>query len=151
MNAKKHKVFVGLAVCALALAALGSARHPVERPLKLKATVVWIVSADGSAVCTQEGEATHVGCFTAVGSAIWDLPNLLIESGGGTVTAANGDILNWVIGENNSVIFTGGTGRFSNASGGFSSEPRSVAFEPGPTEGTTKLTIEYTGTGTITY
>jgi hypothetical protein len=153
MMTKKHTIIVAVAVCAVALAALGSTKNPVERPLLVKATAVWLLNlTDGSAVCVQEGEATHLGRFTATGAGVWDLANLLVESGSGIVTAANKDVINWQVGPNNSVIFQGGTGRFSQASGGFSTEliaPPLIV--PGPTPDTVTIIVEYVGTGTITY
>jgi hypothetical protein len=151
MIAKKRTLIAGLAVCAVALATLGNASKPIQRPLTVKATAVWVVSlGDGSATCIQEGEATHLGHFTAMGTGTWDLGNFLVVSGGGTVTAANGDFINWTVGKNNSVILPGGIGRFSLANGGFSTkivgEPLIV---PGPVA--VSVTVQYVGTGTLQY
>jgi hypothetical protein len=58
-------------VCATVLAALGSPKDPVERPLKVRATAVWVVSlVDGRAEAVQEAEATHAGHFRATGWGI---------------------------------------------------------------------------------
>lgn len=153
MNAKKHTIIAAVAVCAVALAAMGSTKNPVERPLQVTATAVWVLNlTDGNAVCAPEGEATHLGRFTAAGAGVWDLENLLVKSGSGAVTAANKDAINWQVGPNNSVIFQGGTGRFNQVSGWFSTElvaPPMIV--PGPTPDTVTITVEYIGTGTITY
>lgn len=143
-----------MAACALGLAALGSAKNPVERPFKIHATATWVVSlADGSAVGEQVGEATHSGRFTdeAVGS--WDLSTFTLISASGVATGANGYQVFWELpGSSFAVEWTGGTGRFENLTGGFNivsqSEPE---VGPGPLPGTITITATYTGAGTSTY
>jgi hypothetical protein len=80
---------------------------------------------------TGSGNATHLGSFTNEGRVIFtpdpDNPNIVHPSGQGSFTAANGDKLTFDI-QNASMDlttglatgdfhFTGGTGRFANASG----------------------------------
>ena len=91
--------------------------QPVAKPFKLKA---------GGQIDTNTltfnfaGTATHLGLFAASGTI--DPSNFQIE---GTMTAADGDTLDWVaqiqpgpLGEFEvTFTFTGGTGRFTRASG----------------------------------
>jgi len=106
------------------------------RPFSLNGTgiAVPILDANGNfigAKPTGSGNATHLGMFTNTGEVSFtpdaSNPTILHPSGGGVFTAANGDKLNFVIvsgaldlttgtgtGE---FDFTGGTGRFANATG----------------------------------
>ena len=63
-----------------------------------------------------------------------------------TIVAANGDTLN-ASGENESVIFTGGTGRFAAASGTLTNTPTVVADLNNPAA----FHVTFTQTGTISY
>jgi len=152
----KRNIVLALAVCALLLCTTVTAKHQVTRPFKIHGDVTVVISlVDGSLVGTETGEATHIGRYSSAGEGSFDL-----GSGSGTetgvLTAANGDELNWVeeitpISQVASRIvrtFTGGTGRFENASGGFSYEitPDVVVDFP-----LVILTFSYMATGTITY
>ena len=107
-----------------------------ERPFSLNGTGIATPILDGNgnvigAEPTGSGNATHLGMFTNTGKVSFtpdaSNPNILHPSGGGVFTAANGDKLNFIIitgaldlttgigtGE---FEFTGGTGRFANATG----------------------------------
>jgi hypothetical protein len=107
-----------------------------ERPFSLTGNGIAIPIIDGNgnivgAEPTGSGNATHLGLFTNTGKVSFTPdatnPTILHPSGGGVFTAANGDKLNFVIvtgaldlttgigtGE---FDFTGGTGRFANATG----------------------------------
>jgi hypothetical protein len=107
-----------------------------ERPFSLNGTgvAIPIVDDNGNVVGanpTGSGNATHLGMFTNTGHVDFTPdaanPTVLHPSGGGVFTAANGDKLTFVIvtgaldlttgigtGE---FAFTGGTGRFANATG----------------------------------
>ena len=107
-----------LAVCALALAALGSAKNPVTRPHKSHGSVAFILYLDDYSWEFQGvAEGTHLGQFTTYTSSA-DID----EYGRmhGIATAANGDQLYWVIPGTSPwfLEFTGGKGRFENATGG---------------------------------
>ena len=53
------------------------------------------------------------------GSGFLDPVSGLFLSGSGVVIAANGDTLNWEVGTiPNTIVYTGGTGRFEGATGG---------------------------------
>ena len=125
MFTKKCKAIATLAVCAVALVALGSGKNPVERPLKVHSVNVWTIdlaSVDPNtgiarATLHAEGVATHTGRLTVDGAGLWDLsstatPVGMYVSAGGDGTAANGDHLTWELpGTAYLLEFTGGSGR----------------------------------------
>ena len=107
-----------------------------ERPFSLHGTGIAIPILDGNgnvvgAAPTGSGNATHLGLFTNTGHVDFTPdatnPTILHPSGGGVFTAANGDKLNFVIVRGaldlttgigtGDFEFTGGTGRFANATG----------------------------------
>jgi len=107
-----------------------------QRPFSLNGTGIAIPILDGNgnvvgAEPTGSGNATHLGMFTNSGRVDFtpdpSNPNLLHPAGGGVFTAANGDKLNFVIISGaldlttgigtGDFAFTGGTGRFANATG----------------------------------
>ena len=107
-----------------------------ERPFSLNGTGIAIPIVDGNgnvvgANPTGSGNATHLGMFTNSGHVDFtpdaSNPNIIHPSGGGVFTAANGDKLNFVIINGaldlttgigtGDFAFTGGTGRFANATG----------------------------------
>jgi len=160
----KLNIVLTLAVCALLLSTAVIAKHPVERPFKIHGnnTIVADFAATdidpvyGPYVCWEAtgcGEATHSGRFELIGEGRLYLAAGFSE-GSGATTGANGDKVNWESFEipgtqQGTVTFTGGTGRFENASGGFSFE-YTVTDEKW--EGSVMtLRYSYTGTGTTTY
>jgi hypothetical protein len=152
MNAKKHTVLVGLAVCALALAALGSAKNPVTRPIKLKAEmVIYVDLTDGSFVSPNWGESSLIGKFINVGVGLMDPSTLTPISSKGTAVAANGDKLFWTGNGPSGMDITGGTGRFENAAGGITWLITVGDIETDPVAMTMTIYCTYTGEGTITY
>jgi hypothetical protein len=100
---------------------------PIARPFKLKAGGAIDVNTFSISFA---GTATHLGQFSASGAV--DPSTLQIQ---GTMTAANGDTLDWVaqfqfgpLGEIDALLtITGGTGRFTGASGSASGL---VALDP---------------------
>ncbi|HEX9940911.1 MAG TPA: hypothetical protein VGG03_02745 [Thermoanaerobaculia bacterium] len=119
---------LNLLVLLLALFPLLASRpaEAVERPFHLSGAGTVI---EGTIQAT--GRATHLGLFTETGTLAFapdpNDPNRVLASGSATFTAANGDELNGVItdasldlttGIGTGVFsFTGGTGRFEDASG----------------------------------
>ncbi len=152
MNAKTHIMFVGIAVCSLALGALGSTKNPVQRPLKMKAEmVIYVDLTDGSFVSPNWGEATHIGKFTNVGVGLMDPLTLQPISAEGTGIAANGDKLFWTANGPSGMDFNGGTGRFENATGGVTWVITMGDVEVDQVAMTMTIYCTYTAEGTITY
>ncbi len=152
MNAKKQKVLVGLAVCALALGALGSPKNPVTRPLKMKAEmVVYVDLNDGSFVSPNWGESTQGGKFTNVGVGWMNPQTLEVFSEEGTAVAANGDKLFWTGNGPSGMDITGGTGRFENATGGMTWVFTIGDIDLDLEAMTMTVYCTYTAEGTITY
>ncbi|HEX7331749.1 MAG TPA: hypothetical protein VF290_09625 [Pyrinomonadaceae bacterium] len=105
----------------------------VERPFALSGSGVATLILDPSgnpigAIPTGSGTATHLGQWTTSGTVAYtpDSNGVLHSSGSATLTAANGDKLNFTIdgildpvaGVDQGVFtFAGGTGRFENATG----------------------------------
>ncbi len=135
--------------------------HQVERSFKTRgeATITLNLST-GAWTKTQSGVATHAGQYTGAGEG-YATPNG--GSGSGTVTVANGDEVFWTV-ELKPLVFnpatgaatiegtitwTGGTGRFENASGSAQIvyQGQMVVAE----NGIATLTMSYTATGTLKY
>ena len=132
----KRSLSIRFLVLTLTLLVGSLAVTATERPFSLNGTGIAIPVVDGNgnvvgANPTGSGNATHLGMFTNTGHVDFtpdaSNPTILHPSGGGVFTAANGDKLNFVIisgaldlttgigtGE---FDFTGGTGRFANATG----------------------------------
>jgi len=132
----KHSLSMKFLVLMVTLLVGSLAVTATERPFSLNGTGVAVPILDGSgnvvgAEPTGSGNATHLGMFTNTGKVAFtpdaSNPNILHPSGGGVYGAANGDKLNFVI-----IVgaldlttgigtgdfeFTGGTGRFANATG----------------------------------
>ena len=144
---------VALAVCFLVRPAVASLDNPVTRPLIVVEGHLTIVvnPATGAYEFADWGWATHTGLFTNSGSGVLNLATGQFLSGTGQVFAANGDTLDWTIGAPNTVVYTGGTGRFQAVTGGFLAVITSeTLLHPNP-DGTVTLAITYDGSGTITY
>lgn len=147
----KRNIVLALALCALLVPMTASAKHQVTRPFKIQGDVTVVISLlDGSFTGTETGEATHIGRYSSEGEGSFDL-NTMNGTEIGVLTAANGDNLSWteaISPGNIDRTFTGGTGRFENASGGFSTAitPDVVVDFP-----FVIVTFRYRATGTITY
>jgi hypothetical protein len=147
------KALAVLALCALALTTFAGDRDSVTRPFKLKGDFVFIVSQDpatlGEAVGISEGKATQVGKFAVNTVGSFDIVTGEFI-GEGVMTTANGDLIYFKMRNLGWVEFTGGTGRFENATGGHTVEPTAPPVQ-GEVEGQWVVTFSYTGEGTITY
>ena len=147
----------GLAFLALALPLLpivATAGPAVTRPLLVVEghLTITVELATGAYEFTDWGWASEVGLFSNTGSGG---PGALVGgeflSGSGTVIAANGDTLDWVVGPTPNVVsYTGGTGRFQGVTGGFLAVITSVT-PLSATATTATLLTTYDGKGTITY
>jgi len=132
----KRSLFMKFLVLTFALLVGSLAVTANERPFSLNGTGIAVPIIDGNgnfvgAEPTGSGNATHLGMFTNTGHVSFtpdaSNPTILHPSGGGVLTAANGDKLNFVIISGaldlttgigtGDFEFTGGTGRFANATG----------------------------------
>ena len=119
-----------LAVCALVLSVVGSAKHPVDRPFKASGIVTHQVSnPDYSGSMEVAGTATHLGKFASKAHWVFDYSTFTLHVWA-DFTAANGDTLQaeflaWEvdpvtgISDSGVATITGGTGRFAHASGSY--------------------------------
>jgi hypothetical protein len=124
MHRTVFRSVMALSVAAL-VAAIGPARAE-SRPHVLKGSGQFVSATD----FVSEGQATHLGNFTEVGSVEFsgtDDPTILHIEGWAIHTAANGDqVYELISGEVNGLTgagtattkFIGGTGRFADATGG---------------------------------
>ena len=132
----KRSLFMKFLVLTFTLLFASLAVTATERPFSLNGTGIAIPILDGNgnvvgAEPTGSGNATHLGRFTNTGHVNFtpdaSNPTILHPTGGGVFTAANGDKLNFVIISGaldlttgigtGDFAFTGGTGRFANATG----------------------------------
>lgn len=133
MNTRKSLLVVFSLVIFVFLQTPGiNAKDLVTRPFKISGQITFFL--DGSIL--DQGVATHLGQFDSFGT--WSA---------GEYVAANGDELYWEVAGPMTfkIIFTGGTGRFVNATGSYDFQWTEI---PGPDGG---WTFAYTGTGSITY
>jgi len=118
----------------VSLAAVNASAN--DRPFALNGNGLATFLTDGAgnitgANVTASGNATHLGLWTTVGSLQFtpdpNNPGVILATGQGTIIAANGDNLDFVLENsalnvvtgqaNGNFRFTGGTGRFQNATG----------------------------------
>ena len=156
----KRNIVLALAVCTLLLPMTGSARQPVERPFKMYAEHTRILNfADWTWTSEGSGQATHLGPFTSSGegtfSGVLGGGTFILDrlEGSGSYTLANGDEVFYnvtVEGLNPPILtFTGGTGRFKDASG---SVTVTVTASTAELEFPLLIVTEsFWGIGTITY
>jgi hypothetical protein len=152
MVAMKSKAMAALAICALALTALGSAKNPVTRPVKgIGHAAIVVDLATRQAELTQWGQVTHLGRWTDSGEGIMAGTFDYFVSGHGTTVAANGDTFDWEITGPNSNRYTGGTGRFQGVTGGMTFTITSATDPVLNGDGTMTLEFTYDMVGEITY
>ncbi len=152
MTATKGKTMAALAICALALTALGSAKNPVTRPVKGIGHYTGVVDlATREAKFTQWGQSTHLGSWTDSGEGIVDPTFTYFVSGHGTTVAANGDTIDWEFAGPDSNRYTGGTGRFQGVTGGITFTITWAAAPVDNGDGTATFQFTYDMVGEITY
>ena len=149
MSRTNWRIVLALAVCAALLSTTASAKDQVTRSiLHLQGNVTLVVDlSDWSFEAEDWGNASHGGRFTNQGWG-YMLPGGYLV-GEGILTAANGDQLFWTM-RGPTCTFTGGTGRFEGATGGFIFVfgPPEITFE----DGLMIVKFSYMGAeGTITY
>jgi len=132
------KRFLDIKILVLTLTFLAGsvAATATERPFSFNGggLAVPILNESGQPIgidVTGSGNGTHIGLFTTVGKVFFSPdpndPTSIIPSGQATLTAANGDKLIFVVADGSQSLvtgvgtghfsFTGGTGRFANATG----------------------------------
>jgi hypothetical protein len=153
MTAMKGKAMAALAICALALTALGSVKNPVTRPVKGIGHITTVVDlATREAIFTQWGQGTHLGSWTDTGEGIMAPDFQSFVSGHGTAVAANGDTFDWELTGPNSNRYTSGTGRFQGVTGGMTFTITSAAAPIFNEDGTMMiLEFTYEMVGEVTY
>ena len=151
MIARKHVVAIAVGACLLGLSSLSSQKNPVERPLKghhLQGT--GIISPDGSYESNGEpAPLIHLGLCTGYGGGFVD-PLHGVFDVWGVFKAANGDEVWFEMSDPIQAVITGGTGRFTGATGGFMVVNDESEFEWGD-DGTLTVHIKHGIEGTITY
>lgn len=146
----KHTMLVALAVCATALAALGSVKNPVTHLVKVQGhVVVHVDPVSLKADFIDTGVATHSGKYYNSGTGVLAPDFTAFVSGGGRVFAANGDYIDWEFTPTGGVKYIDGSGRFEGITGGFTITP---TLEDSYMEGN-KLVLEfsYVGVGQSRY
>jgi hypothetical protein len=145
---------IALGLCFHAQPTMASPGNPVTRPVKVIEghLTITIDPQTGAYQFTARDWASHVGLSANSGAGFLDLSTGQFISGTGTVIAANGDTLSWVVGSApNAIVYTGGTGRFEGTTGGLTVVVTSQTLLSVNVDGTLTFLMTYTGEGTITY
>jgi hypothetical protein len=131
----------------LAVTTTASGQTAVTRPWTMTAeSQQVIIMSTGAVEARARGVASHFGLFTADG---WgSLTDPVLQ---GTMTAANGDLVEWV-GRQGSPLYTitGGTGRFLGATGAYVVTVQSMVIAM-DSDGNLIINLKWTAVGTITY
>lgn len=134
--------------------AMASLDNPVTRPVKVIEGHLTIVidPQTGDYQFTDWAWAAHTGLATNSGAGVLNLSTGQFISGTGVIGAANGDTITWEVGAvPNTVVYTGGTGRFEGATGGLTVVVTSQTLLSVNSDGTVTFLMIYNGEGTITY
>jgi hypothetical protein len=139
-------VVFSLAVFAFLQAPVADAKSPVTRPFHISGQMTFLDASftEFPWAILDQGVASELGKFVAISKMKAD------GSDFGIFYAADGDQLFYRGAGNSEAIFTGGTGRFKDATGSFKYTMSDPEYAPGP-EGTMSVTIMYMGQGTLTY
>lgn len=147
---KLIRMFVlAVSVCTLMMVADAGAKDKlVARPLKMMVQSEQVIDlTDGSVVAHADGVSSHMGRVAMDTEGYVNDPIFY-----GTITTANGDLVDWEWDPNSSLVnITGGTGRFENAQGEFIMEITATGQELDPVAQTMTLTFVWTASGTIAY
>ena len=147
---------------ALVLPAVASLKNRATRPVKVTGTLILkvkpISATIGEYTFTDWGQGAHVGSFTDSASGTMSLVTGEFLTGSGITVAANGDTINWTVTATdnpndppNVVVYQGGTGRFQDATGGFSAKVSPTTLLDVEPDGTMILGLTYSGRGEMTY
>lgn len=145
-----------LLICIVAFPVDAQAKTQITRSWrgtgKLTMTVTPCGETEGIFHNEEDGRATHVGNYHNVGDGRINLVTGAFSSGQGTMTAANGDTIDWVLSEDGTaVVITGGTGRFKNARGVVGFTPISQEDPVANPDGSITVVVVLRYRGTITY
>ncbi|HEX5222410.1 MAG TPA: hypothetical protein VFZ59_22845 [Verrucomicrobiae bacterium] len=160
MNTRKltHPVFTGIiavAFCLLGQPAMADSGNQVPRPVKVLEghLTITVDMQTGEYEFTDWAWASHTGLNSNSGAGVLDLTTGVFLSGTGLIVAANGDTISWTVGGNlpNTVLYTGGTGRFEGVTGSISVFVASQTLLSDNGDGTMTFLMTYTGAGTIIY
>ena len=155
MSMTKRNIVLVIAVCALVLPTTLIAKKQVTRPFKISGNMTVVLDLTTMTWEMEDwGEATHMGRYANQGSGFTTDLSLANGAGSGVNTVANGDQAFWDIVADGgvwTVTFTGGTGRFTGASGSFIAVPSGIVVAAGPGPAELTYTLTYTGNGTITF
>jgi len=154
MITKKHAAILALAACSLLIPCALSAKDKVERPFKIQGQgTIRVNLIDASYEATESGRATHTGFFTDEYSGFFNLETFMFASATGVLTAPNGDRLFWeeLPDQPHVVYMTGGTGRFTGATGTFTYTTTDLNSTVDLNSMTITITYNYSGSGIITY
>jgi len=133
---------------------LASLDNPVSRPVKVFEghLIITVDPVTGDYEFTDSGTASHTGWYENTGVGVLNLATGQFLTGTGVIIAANGDTIEWMVGSGiNTVVYTGGTGRFEGVSGAFPVTITSQTLLSIKPEGTLTFLMTYEGEGTITY
>lgn len=129
-------------------------KKKVDVAVKGIARATWTVDpTTGIATTEQVAIFSHLGLTEITGTAFWGPYGPTLPGEGETI-AANGDRIFWELAAEGpySIVFTGGTGRFSGVSGGLNivwqTEP---VVTVDPDTGTMTVELEYASEGMIIY
>lgn len=129
--------------------------NQVPRPVKVLEghLTITVDMQTGEYEFTDWAWASHTGLNSNSGAGVLDLTTGVFLSGTGLIVAANGDTISWTVGGNlpNTVLYTGGTGRFEGVTGSISVFVASQTLLSDNGDGTMTFLMTYTGAGTIIY
>jgi hypothetical protein len=156
MKTLNWRFLLTLTVCTLLPVLVAHAKNKVTRQLKMQADTqqVWQLDANGAPVGLISaggwGVSTHCGLFYTAESDTVPAPEGYM---GAFMTSANGDQIFCVcpVGNPLDATITGGTGRFSEATGKYTITIVSQNVSVDPATGIMTLSFSWTAAGTITY
>jgi len=153
-----QSILIGLitvAACLLARPVAADPGQQVPRPVKVLEghLTITVDMQTGEYEFTDWAWASHTGLNSNSGAGVLDLATGIFVSGSGVIIAANGDTISWTVGGDipNTVIYTGGTGRFEGVAGGLSVFVTSQTLLSNNGDGTMTFLMTYTGEGIIIY
>jgi hypothetical protein len=155
MITKKHVKLIALGACLVGLSVLGSAKNPVERPIKFSVQETLVITLDDKGFPVTwggfgTGNCSHLGRVENRGGGTYNADGNPV--GTGVLTAANGDQLFWSSADDPAItVFTGGTGRFASATGSVRAVSMEMVWRPTPPPGTLVADVRISVKGTITY